>query len=154
MEKATFGGGCFWGVEEAFRKLKGVLKTTVGYAGGSFDNPSYENVCTGKTGHIEVVQIQFDPLKITYEKLLDIFWHCHDPTQLHRQGPDIGVQYSSVIFYHTQVQKKLAEKSKEKEQKKYTKRIVTEILVAPVFYKAEEYHQHYLEKRGLATCHI
>jgi peptide-methionine (S)-S-oxide reductase len=151
MEKATFGAGCFWGVEAAFQDLKGVLSTTVGYMGGDFENPTYEDVCTDKTGHAEVVQIIFDPLKILFEKLLEIFWDIHDPTQLNRQGPDKGTQYRSVIFYHSQEQKRKAEKSKVEQQKskKYKNTIVTEIAPAKKFYPAEEYHQKYLQKQSL-----
>lgn len=154
MEKATFGGGCFWGVEAAFRKVKGVVHTRVGYAGGKTKNPSYEEVCTDRTGHVEVVEVEFDPHKVSYKELLQVFWHCHDPTQVNRQGPDVGTQYRSVIFYHSEKQKKEALQSKKEEQKKYKGRIVTEIFVAPHFYQAEKYHQQYLEKRGLATCHF
>lgn len=152
MEKATFAAGCFWGVEEAFRKVKGVLNTIVGYMGGVMKNPSYEDVCTDTTGHTEVVQLEFDPRKITYEDLLTVFWNIHDPTTLNRQGPDIGTQYRSAIFYYNEKQKAAAEKSKMQEQKKYKKNIVTEIVPAKEFYRAEEYHQRYLEKRGLRTC--
>ena len=155
-EKATFGAGCFWHVEEAFRNVKGVVKTTVGYSGGKMSNPRYEDVCTQETGHAEAVQVEFDPSRVSYEKLLDVFWSNHDPTQLNRQGQDVGTQYRSAIFYHNPEQKKLAIASKEKLQKsgKYSKPIVTEILPASEFYKAEEYHQQYLEKRGLSTCNI
>lgn len=152
MEKATFGAGCFWHVEETFRKLEGVISTTVGYMGGNFKNPTYEDVCTDETGHAEVVQITYDPKKITYEQLLDVFWSIHNPTQLNRQGPDTGTQYRSVIFYHNEQQKKLAEQSKKKLE--YNKPIVTEITKAKEFYKAEEYHQRYLEKHGPKACKI
>lgn len=154
MTLATFGGGCFWGVEEAFRIPKGVKKTTVGYMGGNKNNPTYEQVCTSKTNHAEVVQIDYDPNIISYEKLLKIFWEVHDPTTLNRQGPDIGTQYRSVIFYHTEEQKKEALYSTEKEQKKHQSKIVTQILPAETFYQAEEYHQQYLAKRGAKSCHI
>ena len=154
IEKAIFGAGCFWSVEAAFRQIKGVLKTMVGYSGGYLKNPSYENVCTNKTGHVEVVQVDFNPKKVSYEKLLDIFWNIHNPTTLNRQGLDVGTQYKSVIFYNNEKQKNLAIKSKEKIQKKFKNKIVTEIKKAKTFYKAEEYHQQYLEKRGLSTCHI
>jgi len=156
VEKATFGAGCFWGVEEAFRKIKGVTKTTVGYMGGTFKNPTYGDVCTDKTGHAEVVQIEYDPKKISYEKLLETFWELHDPTQLNRQGPDFGTQYKSIIFYHDENQRKLAEVAKDKlmKSKKYSKPIVTEIKKAVEFYRAEEYHQKYLQKKGLASCKI
>jgi len=152
MEKATFGAGCFWHVEAAFQKVKGIISTTVGYMGGNLKNPTYEDACTDKTGHAEVIQITYDPSKVSYEKLLEIFWNIHDPTQLNRQGPDIGTQYRSVIFYHNEQQKKLAEKSKVK--LKYNKPIVTEITKAKEFYPAEEYHQRYLEKHDLKTCKI
>ncbi len=156
MEKATFGAGCFWGVEEAFRKIKGVEKTTVGYMGGNLKNPTYGDVCTDKTGHAEVIQIEYDPKKVSYEELLEIFWDLHDPTQLNRQGPDFGKQYRSVIFHHNEQQKKIAEKSKDKlaKSQKYSKPIATEITKAGEFYKAEEYHQKYLQKKGLASCKI
>ena len=152
MQTATFGAGCFWGVEATFQKIKGVKKTTVGYMGGKLENPTYEQVCTDKTGHAEVIQIIYDSEQISYENLLEIFWEIHDPTQLNRQGPDIGTQYRSVIFYHNEDQKKLAEESKNKQQKKYNKNIVTEITPAAEFYPAEEYHQKYLEKQGLGSC--
>lgn len=156
MEKATFGGGCFWGIEETFRKIKGVKKTTVGYMGGKIKNPTYEQVCTDKTGHVEVVQVEFDPKILSYEDLLQIFWNAHNPTTLDRQGPDIGTQYKSVIFYYSEKQKESAMKSKEKleKSKKFKEKIVTAILPAQEFYKAEEYHQKYLKKRGLAVCHF
>ncbi len=156
MEKATFGAGCFWGVEAAFQKIKGVVSTTVGYMGGDFKNPTYKDVCTDKTGHAEVVHIAYNPLIISYEKLLDIFWDIHDPTQKNKQGSDRGTQYRSVIFYYTDPQKKLAEQSKRKleELKKYKKPIVTEITPAKEFYSAEEYHQKYFEKHGGVSCHI
>lgn len=156
MEKATFGAGCFWGVEETFRKIKGVKKTTVGYMGGFLKNPTYKDVCTDKTGHAEVVQIEYDPKEISYEKLLEIFWSIHNPTQLNRQGPDYGTQYRSIIFYHNEKQKKLAELSKNKiiESHKYSKPVVTEIKKASEFYIAEEYHQHYLQKKGLTGCKL
>ncbi len=154
MEKATFGAGCFWHVEEAFRHLKGVLSTTVGYTGGTSKNPTYEDVCTDKTGHAEVVELTYDQEKITYECLLQVFWDIHDPTTKNRQGPDIGTQYRSVIFYHTSEQKTAAELSKKEleQSRKYNKKIVTEIIEATTFYPAEEYHQRYLEKHGLAAC--
>lgn len=152
MEKATYAAGCFWGIEATFQKINGVTKTTVGYMGGNLKNPTYEDVCTDKTGHAEVIQIQYDPTIITYEQLLETFWKIHDPTQLNRQGPDIGMQYRSAIFYHDEQQKKLAEESKNNEQKKYSKPIVTDITPAEEFYPAEEYHQKYLEKKGLGSC--
>jgi peptide-methionine (S)-S-oxide reductase len=148
MESATFGAGCFWGVQKEFNKIEGITNTTVGYMGGNLKNPTYEDVCTNKTGHVEVVQIEFDPKIVSYEKLLDVFWKIHDPTQLNRQGPDVGTQYRSIIFYHNEEQKILAEKSKKKLQKsnKFKKPIATEIKPSEIFYKAEEYHQNYLEK--------
>ena len=153
-EKATFAAGCFWGVEAAFRQIKGVVSTQVGYMGGHMKNPAYEDVCTDETGHAEAVEVTYDPSKVSYERLLRVFWENHDPTQLNRQGPDVGTQYRSAIFYHNEKQKQTAIKSKEEMQKKYKAKIVTEIVKAPTFYKAEEYHQQYLEKRGLSTCHI
>jgi peptide-methionine (S)-S-oxide reductase len=151
-EKATFGAGCFWGVEETFCKLKGVISTAVGYAGGNKDNPSYEDVCTDETGHAEVVEVEFDPSQISYHQLLDVFWSNHNPTTLNRQGPDVGTQYRSVIFYHSFEQKAAAEKSKTEEAAKFTQPIVTQIEPAPKFWRAEEYHQRYLEKRGQSHC--
>ncbi len=153
-ELATFGAGCFWHVEEEFRKLNGVINTTVGYSGGSTKNPTYQEVCTGKTNHVEVCQIEFNPKIISYEKLLEKFWEIHNPTELNRQGPDVGSQYRSVIFYHNESQKELAEKSKKEQQEGYKKEIVTEITKAKEFYKAEEYHQKYLSKKGLSACPI
>jgi len=148
MEIATFGAGCFWGVQAAFKDIKGIKSTTVGYMGGNLKNPTYEDVCTDKTGHTEVVQIEFNPEIIKYEELLEIFWNIHDPTQLNKQGPDIGSQYRSVIFYHNEKQKIIAEKSKKKLEKscRYKKPIATEISPAKEFYKAEEHHQNYFEK--------
>ena len=154
MEKATFAAGCFWQVEAAFRQVKGVISTQVGYTGGKTKNPSYEDVCTDETEHAESVEVTFDPKKVSYEDLLKVFWQNHDPTQMNRQGPDVGAQYRSAIFYHNERQKQAAIKSKEEEQKKYKNRIATEITKASTFYRAEEYHQRYLEKRGLATCNI
>ena len=155
-EKATFGAGCFWGVEAAFRNVKGVKDALVGYAGGKTKNPTYEDVCSDETGHAEVVQVEFDPATTSYDELLDVFWANHDPTTLNRQGPDVGSQYRSVIFYHSPVQKEAAEKSKtEQEQSGRFKRpIVTQIEAAPEFYRGEEYHQRYLEKRGMSHCAI
>lgn len=149
--KATFGAGCFWCIEPAFQKINGVLSTSVGYAGGSFKDPTYEDVCTGQTGHAEVIQVEYDPSKISYDELLNAFWNNHDPTTLNRQGPDIGEQYRSVIFFHTSEQESVAKTSKEKLQNsgKYGKKIVTEIVPASQFYKAEEYHQRYYAKCGL-----
>ena len=154
MEKATFAAGCFWHVEEAFRCLEGVESTRVGYTGGTMKNPTYEDVCTDKTGHAEAVEVTFDPSKITYDELLEMFWEIHDPTQLNRQGPDRGTQYRSAIFYHTPEQKDAAERSKQKleQSKQYRKKIVTEITPATEFYPAEDYHQQYLEKQGLSSC--
>ncbi len=154
MEKATFGAGCFWHVEEAFRHLKGVTSTTVGYTGGTLKNPTYEDVCTDKTGHAEVVEITFHPEKISYEELLNVFWDIHDPTTKNRQGPDVGTQYRSVIFYHTLDQKKIAETSKKslEQSRKYKKKIITEVTKATTFYPAEDYHQQYLAKHELAAC--
>lgn len=154
MQIATFGAGCFWGVEAKFQKIKGVKKTTVGYMGGKLKNPTYEQVCTDKTGHAEVIQIIYDTEQTSYKKLLNIFWEIHDPTQLNRQGPDTGTQYRSVIFYHNEEQKKLAEESKNQQQKKYTKKIVTDITPAREFYPAEEYHQKYLQKQGRLFCYF
>ncbi|UCE35882.1 MAG: peptide-methionine (S)-S-oxide reductase MsrA [Thermoplasmata archaeon] len=156
MEKAMFGAGCFWGVEAAFRKVKGVVSAAVGYMGGTLENPTYKDVCTDKTGHAEVVQVEFDPKVISYEELLKVFWDIHDPTQLNRQGPDFGTQYRSVIFYHNEEQNKLAIASKEQLQQsgKYEGEIVTEITPATVFYRAEEYHQRYHEKHGIDSCGI
>ncbi len=151
MEKATFGAGCFWGVEAAFRKIKGVSATSVGYTGGSFDGPTYEDVCTGRTGHAEVVEVEYDPSQVSYDELLEVFWDIHDPTTLNRQGPDVGTQYRSVLFFHIAEQEAAANKSKEKNQSsgRFTRDIVTEVTPASQYYKAEDYHQQYLEKRGL-----
>ncbi len=154
MAIATFAAGCFWGVEETFRQLKGVTQTTVGYRGGALSNPTYSDVCSGQTGHAEAVQIEFDPEIISYETLLNTFWKSHDPTTLNRQGPDVGSQYRSVIFYHDETQRKLAEKSKSIWQNQFDRPIVTEITEAGPFYKAEEYHQQYLRKKGLSHCRV
>ncbi len=153
-ETATFGAGCFWHIELAFSKIPGVLDTEVGYAGGDTDNPTYKDVCTDTTGHAEVVRVTFDPTKVTYTDLLDTFWKIHDPTQLNRQGPDTGTQYRTVIFYHTKEQKSQAEASKKALQKKLSKPIMTEILPTKNFYRAEEYHQRYLIKRGKDSCYV
>ena len=153
-EKATFAAGCFWHVEAAFRQVKGVKSTAAGYIGGNMENPAYEDVCTNETGHAEAVQVEFDPEIVSYEELLKVFWQNHDPTTPNRQGPDVGTQYRSAIFYHNEKQKQAAIKSKEEQQKKYKAKIVTEITKAAKFYKAEEYHQQYLEKRGLSACGI
>ena len=148
--KATFGAGCFWCVEHEFRKIKGVTSTAVGYMGGNLRNPTYEDVCSDQTGHAEVVQVEFDPSVISYAQILDVFWHCHDPTSLNRLVPDVGTQYRSAIFCHDQDQEKTAKQSKEQLQNsKPGKKIVTEILPAPEFYKAEEYHQQYYAKCGI-----
>ncbi len=152
--KATFGAGCFWGVEAAFRALDGVTATEVGYAGGRTDNPSYQEVCYEATGHAEVVEVTYDPETIPYEQLLAVFWAEHDPTQLNRQGPDIGDQYRSVIFVHDAAQRAAAEASRDRVQKRVSRQVVTRIEDAPAFWPAEDYHQQYLEKRGLATCHV
>ena len=156
MEKATFGAGCFWGVESTFRQIPGVVDTAVGYLGGKLANPTYEDVCTDQTGHAEVVQVTFDPAKVAYEQLLNVFWETHDPTTLNRQGPDIGTQYRSAIFFHSPQQEATARKSKAEVEAsgKFRRPIVTEISPASTFYRAEEYHQRYLEKRGLSHCHI
>jgi peptide-methionine (S)-S-oxide reductase len=156
IEKATFGAGCFWGVEAAFRRLPGVTATAVGYSGGQTKNPTYRDVCSDESGHAEVVQVDFDPEKISYRDLLKVFWENHNPTQLNRQGPDVGTQYRSAIFFHTPEQQKEAVASKDELRKsgKFSKAIVTEISPAAEFFRAEEYHQQYLEKRGLASCHI
>jgi peptide-methionine (S)-S-oxide reductase len=156
MKTATFGAGCFWGVEEAFRRMPGVTATAVGYAGGTLENPSYKDVCTDRTGHAEVVYVEFDPAKISYDDLLNVFWGCHDPTTLNRQGPDVGTQYRSAIFYHDPEQKDAAEKSKAvlESSGRFRRPIVTEITPAPTFYRAEEYHQQYLAKGGRSGCSI
>ena len=153
---ATFGAGCFWGVEAAYRQLPGVLSTRVGYLGGTMENPTYRDVCSGRTGHAEVVEVTYDPARLTYDDMLTVFWENHDPTTLNRQGPDVGEQYRSAIFYHNDDQKKAAEASKAERDRsgKYRRPIVTEITPASTFYEAEDYHQQYLEKRGLASCHI
>lgn len=154
VKLATFAAGCFWGVEAAFRRVEGVVETAVGYSGGTLANPSYEDVCTDRTGHAEAVQIRFDAAKVSYDELLNVFWACHDPTTLDRQGHDIGTQYRSVIFYHDTEQKAAAEDSKQKldQSGRYKCPIVTEIVPASAFYRAEEYHQRYLEKRGRTSC--
>ena len=156
MAKALFGAGCFWGVEAAFRQVEGVLATAVGYSGGRKENPSYEDVCSGRTGHAEVVEVEYDPSKVSYEQLLDVFWENHDPTTLNRQGPDVGEQYRSAIFFFAPEQEAAARASKERLEKsgRYKRPIVTEITPASKFYRAEEYHQGYLEKHGLAHCRI
>jgi peptide-methionine (S)-S-oxide reductase len=154
MKQATFGAGCFWGIEAEFRQIPGVIDTAVGYAGGHRVNPTYEDVCDGRTGHAEVVQVTYDPAKVAYEQLLEVFWTSHDPTQLNRQGPDIGEQYRSVIFYHDDEQKTEADESKRLFEKlgSFQRPIVTAIVPAMPFYRAEEYHQQYLRKRGAESC--
>ncbi len=156
MEKATFGAGCFWGVEETFRKTKGVKDTAVGYTGGSLENPTYKDVCSNESGHAEAVEVTFDPAEVSYDELLDVFWSNHNPTTLNRQGPDWGTQYRSAIFFHSPEQEAAARVSKEKLEKsgRYNRPIVTQIVPASVFYRAEEHHQRYLEKRGVSSCHI
>jgi peptide-methionine (S)-S-oxide reductase len=149
-EKATFGAGCFWGVEAEFRKVQGVIEVTSGYSGGHTENPTYGDVCSGATGHAEVVEVEYDPSKVSYEELLEVFWREHDPTQLNRQGPDFGTQYRSVIFFLTPEQETAAHASKEKAQERFKKPITTQIKPASEFYRAEEYHQRYFEKNRLA----
>jgi peptide-methionine (S)-S-oxide reductase len=149
-ERATFGAGCFWGVETAFRKVDGVVDVAVGYSGGHTENPTYKDVCSSDTGHAEVVEVEYDPSKVSYEELLEVFWENHDPTHLNRQGPDVGPQYRSAIFFHTPEQETAARASKEKAQERFKKPIVTEITSASEFYRAEEYHQRYFEKNRLA----
>lgn len=155
-EKATFGAGCFWGVEVAFRRVDGVVATAVGYSGGHGEDPTYEQVCSGETGHAESVQVEFDPARVRYEDLLQVFWDNHDPTTMNRQGPDIGTQYRSVIFFHSPEQEEAARHSKARLQASGRLRgpIVTETVPASTFHRAEDYHQQYLEKRGLAQCTI
>ena len=154
--QATFGAGCFWGIEAAFRRVPGVLDAEVGYSGGHTDNPTYQEVCTDTTGHAEVVRVEFDPSVVSYETLLDVFWTIHDPTQLNRQGPDFGKQYRSVIFHHDEAQREAAEASKARldASGKFQRPIVTQIVPAAPFHRAEEYHQRYLEKSGRASCSI
>ena len=156
MATATFGAGCFWGIEATFRRTDGVIDTAVGYAGGHTENPTYAEVCSNCSGHAEVVQIEYDPAHVSYEEILDIFWNSHDPTQLNRQGPDIGDQYRSVIFFHTSEQEAAAFKSKEDLDASgaFGRSITTVIEAAPTFWKAEEHHQRYLEKRGQAACSV
>ncbi len=156
MAKATFGAGCFWGVEEEFRKLPGVVGTAVGYAGGHTENPTYEDVCSDSTGHAEVVEVEYDPARVGYDELLDVFWANHNPTQMNRQGPDVGTQYRSAIFFHTPEQEAAARASKERLEKsgRFSRPIVTEITAAGPFWRAEEYHQRYFEKRGGGSCHV
>src|SRR5215831_6340439 len=156
MQKATFAAGCFWGVEATFRQLPGVLSTRVGYTGGHTQNPTYKEVCTDRTGHAEAVEVEFDPAKLRYSDLLKVFWENHDPTQVNRQGPDWGTQYRTAIFFHSPEQQAEAKASKDALEKshRYSKPIATQIVPATTFYPAEDYHQQYLEKRGLASCHI
>lgn len=156
MAKATFAAGCFWGVEATFRQIPGVTSTRVGYTGGEFKNPTYKDVCSDRTGHAEAVEVDYDPAQVSYQDLLNVFWENHDPTQLNRQGPDWGTQYRSAIFYHSPEQEQAARASKAEKEKSghYDRSIVTQIVPATTFYEAEDYHQQYLEKRGLASCHI
>jgi len=155
-EIATFGAGCFWGVEAAFQQLPGVIETAVGYSGGHTENPSYQDVCTDETGHAEVVQVTFDPTKVSFEELLNAFWRMHDPTQVNRQGPDVGAQYRTAIFFHSPEQEAIAKKSRAalEASGKLKRQVATEITPAGKFYRAEEYHQKYLQKRGAASCHF
>jgi peptide-methionine (S)-S-oxide reductase len=156
MEKATFGAGCFWGVESEFRRIDGVIDAEVGYLGGQMENPTYQDVCSGRTGHAEVVQLTFDPARVSYEQLLDKFWSIHDPTTLNRQGPDIGTQYRSAIFYHTPGQAAAAKAARDRlaASGRVKRPITTEITPASTFYRAEEYHQQYLAKQGRDSCQI
>ena len=156
MERATFGAGCFWGVEETFRKVDGVASTTAGYMGGTMEDPAYEDVCTDNTGHAEVVQVEFDPAVVSYEALLEIFWNNHDPTTLDLQGPDVGTRYRSVVFFHTPEQKEAAVRSRESQDGsgRFRRPIVTQIVPAATFWRAEEYHQRYLRKKGLDSCRV
>jgi peptide-methionine (S)-S-oxide reductase len=153
-KRATFGAGCFWGVEAAFRRLDGVTATRVGYTGGQTDNPSYEQVCSHTTGHAEVVEVTYDPDRVPYEQLLAVFWAEHDPTQLNRQGPDVGDQYRTAIFLHDDEQRAAAAESRDRVQSRLSKPVVTTIEDAPTFWPAEDYHQQFLEKRGMASCHV
>ena len=156
MATATFAAGCFWGVEVTFGQIEGVTRTEVGYIGGATENPTYREVCTDRTGHAEAVQVEYDPDKVSYDHLLDVFWANHNPTTLNRQGPDIGSQYRSAIFFHTPEQEQAALASKERLEKsgRFSRPIVTQIVPAATFYPAEDYHQKYLEKRGMASCHV
>ena len=155
LERATFAAGCFWGVEEAFLKMKGVKSTRVGYTGGNFPDPSYEDVCTDRTGHAEAIELEFDPNEISYRELLDFFWSIHNPTTKNRQGPDIGSQYRSTIFYHNPEQENIARKSKQQldDSNSLQNKIVTEIVPAATFYQAEDYHQKYYQKIGGGSCY-
>jgi peptide-methionine (S)-S-oxide reductase len=156
MKKSTFGAGCFWGVEETFRRIPGVVETAVGYLGGLLPNPTYEDVCSRTSGHAEVVEVEYDPNVVQFEQLLDVFWTAHDPTTLNRQGPDVGTQYRSAIFYHDEEQKVVAEASKKRLEAsgRFRRPIVTEITPTSTFWRAEDYHQKYLAKRGRSTCHL
>ena len=156
MSKAIFAAGCFWGVEATFRQLPGVTSTRVGYTGGQTADPTYKDVCTDRTGHAEAVEVTYDPTQLPYEKLLDVFWENHDPTQVNRQGPDFGTQYRTAIFFSTPEQETAARASKAALEKshRFSKPIATQIVPAVTFYEAEDYHQQYLEKKGLASCHI
>ncbi|HEX4441657.1 MAG TPA: peptide-methionine (S)-S-oxide reductase MsrA [Thermoanaerobaculia bacterium] len=155
-EKATFGAGCFWGVEEEFRKIEGVRDAAVGYSGGTLENPTYRDVCSDRTGHAEVVEVDFDPSVVSYDRLLDVFWNAHDPTQINRQGPDVGTQYRSVIFTHSPEQVKAAIASRDRldQSGRFRRPIATQIEPAGTFWRAEDYHQQYLAKRGLGSCHV
>ena len=152
-ERATFAAGCFWGVESAFRAIPGVTATRVGYTGGHTENPSYHDVCSGTTGHAEAVEVEFDPVQVSYDQLLDLFWHSHKPTQGNRQGLDFGSQYRSAVFFHSSEQEEAAVASRARAQTEHRKRITTEIAPAGEFYEAEDYHQQYFEKQGRTSCH-
>ena len=156
MNKATFAAGCFWGVELAFRRVPGVIDAAVGYTGGTVENPTYHQVCTGRTGHAEAVEVEYDPARVSYEQLLGVFWESHDPTTLNRQGPDVGTQYRSALFTHDEAQRAAALASKQalEAEGRFRRPIATEIVPAATFYRAEEYHQRYLEKHGRAGCSI
>jgi peptide-methionine (S)-S-oxide reductase len=156
MEKATFGAGCFWGVEARFQQVPGVIETAVGYEGGTLDNPTYKDVCTDRTGHAEVVELTFDPEKVSYQALLNLFFELHDPTQVNRQGPDWGTQYRTVVFYHSPAQEKAARETiaQLEASHRFSKPIATQVVPASTFWRAEDYHQKYLEKRGAVSCHI
>ncbi len=154
LEKATLGAGCFWGVEATYRRLAGVKETAVGYMGGKLKNPTYKDVCSDTTGHAEVLEVTFDPAVISYHDILEVFWDNHNPTTLNRQGPDVGTQYRSAIFYHSPEQEAEARASRDAAQARFPRPIVTEITPATDFWRAEEYHQQYLEKRGLSQCHF
>ncbi len=156
METATFGAGCFWGVEEAFRNLEGVIATAAGYAGGTTESPTYKEVCSGRSGHAEVVRVEFDPVRVSYEQLLELFWTIHDPTQLNRQGPDVGSQYRTVIFHHGDRQRDAATASREAVGKsgRFARPVVTQIEPASTFWRAEDYHQQYIARGGPGACAI